>query len=183
MLVRDFAAAERVAVAYPAETLPSVAGAPLPKSYLQGCAVLAAGEPDRARPFLEAARLAMEAETQRSPASAIRHARLGLLYAYLGRGEDAIRSARRATELQPESSDAYGGATYSSFLALVYARTGEADRALELIRRLLATPGPVFFQESGMTLSDLRLRWQWDPLRGDPRFQKILEEAEPSTRR
>ena len=72
---------------------------------------------------------------------------------------------------------------HSSFLALVYARTGEADRALDLIQRLLATPGPVFYQEPGMTLPELRLRWQWDPLRGDPRFQKIVEGAEPVTRR
>ena len=62
-------------------------------------------------------------------------------------------------------------------LALVYARTGETDQAITLIERLLTTPGAVLTINSrshyGITLMDLRLRWEWDPLRSDPRFQKI----------
>ena len=45
-----------------------------------------------------------------SPNSAERHAYLGLLYAFLGRKDDAIREGRRAVELKPESADAYDGA-------------------------------------------------------------------------
>lgn len=182
MIARDFAAAERVASNYQSDTLPSVAGAPLPKSYLQGLALLAAGEPERARGFFETARRAMETEIEKNPGSAIRHARLGMLYAYTGHKEEAIRAGRRATELQPEATDAYGGAFYSSMLALIYTQVGEPAQALALIERLLTIPGAVFHQEAGMTLPELKMRWQWDPLRAEPRFQKIVNGPEPVTR-
>jgi hypothetical protein len=50
-----------------------------------------------------------------------------------------------------------------------------------MIESLLRTPGAVFFAESSITLPELRLRWQWSPLRKDPRFQKILSAPEPQT--
>ena len=183
MLARDFAAAERVAAGYDGEVLPSIVGAPISKSYLQACAVLAQGEPERARVFFESARLAMETDVQKSPSSAVRHARLGLLYSFIGREDEAIREGLKATQLQPESTDAFGGPVYSSMLALIYARCGRNDEALSLIERLLVTPGPVFYHEAGMTLADLRTRWHWDPIRSDPRFQKIINAPEPKTRR
>ena len=183
MLARDFATAELIASGYGGETLPSVIGTPMPRSFLQACAVLAQGEPERANAFFESARQAMEADAQKSPSSAMRRARLGLLYSFMGRKEDAIREGLKATELQPESTDAFGGPVYSSILALIYARTGHQDEALALIERLLVTPGPVHFYGAGMTLADLRSRWQWDPIRHDPRFQKIVSGPEPPTRR
>ncbi|HAF04004.1 MAG TPA: hypothetical protein DCG89_09415 [Spartobacteria bacterium] len=69
----------------------------------------------------------------------------------------------------------------AGFLALIYARTGEPDHALPLIERLLSTPGAVDNFEESITLTDLRLRWEWDPLRKDSRFQKILAGPEPKT--
>jgi hypothetical protein len=74
----------------------------------------------------------------------------------------------------PESKDAVGGPGYASTLAGVYARTGEADQAIALIERLLSTP-------NGIVLAELRLSWEWDPLRNDPRFKKILAGPEPKT--
>jgi hypothetical protein len=49
--------------------------------------------------------------------------------------------------------------------------------------RLLSTPGPVQWPDypMSMTLADLRLRWEWDSLRSNPRFQKILSGPEPET--
>jgi hypothetical protein len=58
---------------------------------------------------------------------------------------------------------------------LVYAQSGEVDQALALIERLLTTPA------GNITLAELRLSWEWDPLRRDPRFQKIVEGPEPKT--
>ena len=72
-----------------------------------------------------------------------RHALLGLLYAYMQRDEDAIREARRAVELEPESQDAFHGAMSAANLAMVYALIGEQDPAITLIERLLSTPGAV----------------------------------------
>ena len=69
------------------------------------------------------------------------HAALGILYAYMGRKEEAIRESRRAVELCPENIDALNGAQCAYNLALVYALTGEVDQALPLVERLLRTPG------------------------------------------
>src|ERR1043166_5181885 len=105
----------------------------------------------------------------------VNHESLGLIYAYMGRKEDAIREAHRAVEMEPESQNAFHGAMRAASLAQVYALTGEADQAITLIERLLTTPGP--FQPTlsySITLAELRLRWEWDSLRKHPRFQKIL---------
>jgi tetratricopeptide (TPR) repeat protein len=112
-----------------------------------------------------------------------RHGLIGLLYAYLHRNEDAIREARRNIELEPESQDAFHGAMAAANLAMVYALIGEQDPAITLIERLLSTPGPFPGTDlpSEITLADLRLRWEWDSLRSNPRFQKILAPPEPKT--
>ena len=99
------------------------------------------------------------------------------------RKEDAIREGRRAVELEPESQNAFHGAAHAANLALVYSLVGEPDQAITLIERLLSTPGPVECSDfpNNITLADLRLRWEWDPLRSNPRFQKILAGPEPKT--
>jgi hypothetical protein len=86
-------------------------------------------------------------------------------------------------ELEPESHDAFHGAVWAGNLALVYALVGEQDQAITLIERLLSTPGPVQWPDFPMniTLADLRLRWEWDSLRSNPRFQKIFARPEPKT--
>ena len=73
------------------------------------------------------------------------------------------------------------GGTVQGFLALIYARNGDADHAIQLVERLLTTPFAVDYCDDSITLSDLRQRWEWDPLRKDPRFQKILASPEPKT--
>ena len=55
------------------------------------------------------------------------------------------------------------------------------DEAISRIERLLTTPFGVDYDDESITLSDLRQRWEWDPLRNDPRFQKILAGPEPKT--
>ena len=86
---------------------------------------------------------AFEESVRDDPDDADRHARLGLLYAYMQRKEDAIREGRRAVELEPESQNAFHGAIWAANLALVYALVGEQDQAITLIERLLSTPGAV----------------------------------------
>jgi TolB-like protein/Flp pilus assembly protein TadD len=177
---RDFAAAEQIVSACQIDPLREGWGPPLPKSYLQGCVDLARGESARALVRFEEARPIFEGYVREAPQNAVRHAQLGVLYAFMGRKEDAIREGRHAVELKPEATDAVLGPLMSSALALIYARTGEIDQAITLIDHLLSTPGCINYDIS-ITLPDLRLRWQWDPLRKDPRFQKILNEPEPKT--
>ena len=126
----------------------------------------------------------LEKRVRDDPDVAAAHARLGLLYAYMQRKEDAIREGRRAVELEPESQDAFHGALYAANLALVYALVGEQDQAITLIERLLSTPGAVHgpgFSGVASRWPSLRLRWEWDSLRSNPRFQKILAGPEPKT--
>lgn len=181
MLARDFETAQAAIDGFPFETLPSVYSGPVPKSYLKGCIALAQGETVRARGFFELARPVMEAETIAHPADALRHARLGLLYAYLGRRTEAIREGDKAVELAPVHEDAFDGPEQLANLALIHARLGDNDRAIAMIESLLRMPGGVFFYEASMSWWELRLRWQWDPLRSDPRFQEILSDPEPPT--
>ena len=103
-----------------------------------------------------------------------------MLYAFMERKEDAIREGLRAAELAPESKDAATGPKAAAQLALIYARTGETDKAVALIEHLLSTPGCLNFDLT-ITQADLRLRWHWDPLRKDPRFQKLVTGPEPKT--
>ncbi|HEX4666652.1 MAG TPA: hypothetical protein VH207_08625, partial [Chthoniobacterales bacterium] len=70
--------------------------------------------------------------------------------------------------------DANDGAIVLCYLALIYARLGENDAAIPLIERLLKTPGAVDSVDYSITPNDLKFRWEWDPLRSDPRFQKLL---------
>ncbi|MGZ5004414.1 MAG: hypothetical protein ACXWG7_02585, partial [Chthoniobacterales bacterium] len=107
----------------------------------------------------------------------------GLTYAYAQRKQDAIREARRAVEMEPESQNAFHGAEWAASLALIDALVGEQDEAIALIERLLTIPGLAIGPPApwDMTLADLRLRWEWDSLRSNPRFQKILAGPEPKT--
>jgi TolB-like protein/DNA-binding winged helix-turn-helix (wHTH) protein/Flp pilus assembly protein TadD len=187
MLERDYATAEKILTEFPLEDFPLAGGAP--KTYYQGRIALARDDIESAQRYFAAATAAMEGWARDDPDDAERHAQLGLLYAYMQRKENAIQEARRAIELEPESQNAFHGAGRTGNLALAYALTGEANQAITLLERLLITPGtvdwPSFLQKSNyaqsITLADLRLRWEWDSLRKDPRFQKILAGPEPKT--
>jgi len=181
LMDRDPDAAEKALAACRLETITSQPGVPLPKSYLQACIDLVRGDNTRAQQNFEAAQPALEKTVADSPHAAVRHAQLGLLYAFMGRKEDALREAQRAVELLPMSRDVIEGAIVQAFQALVFARTGETDKAVSAVERLLTTPFAVDYADDSITVSDLRTRWEWDPLRKDPRFQKILAGPEPKT--
>jgi TolB-like protein/Flp pilus assembly protein TadD len=181
LMDRDPAAAEKALAACRLETIGSQPGVPLPKTYLQGCIDLVRGDNTRAQKNFETARPAFEKIVADSPQDATRRVQLGLVYAFMGRKEDALREAHRALELKPISRDVIEGAVVQGFQALVFARTGETDKAVSEVERLLTIPFAVDYADEAITLSDLRTRWEWDPLRDDPRFQKILAGPEPKT--
>jgi serine/threonine protein kinase/tetratricopeptide (TPR) repeat protein len=180
MLERDYTAAEKVLTDSP-EGFPDAGDAP--KTFYQGRIALARGDIESAQRYFAAARPISEERVRDDPDVAERHAQLGLLYAYMELKEDAVRESRRAIELEPESENAFQGALYAGNLALVYALVGEPDQAITLIERLLSTPGAASYPDypGSITLAELRLRWEWDSLRSNPRFQKILAGPEPKT--
>ena len=179
MLQRDYSAAKKILETSSVnETSYSMAGL-TPKIFLEGCTYVAQGDNASAQKAFEQARPAFEAAVKEAPESAERHASLGWLYALMGRKNDAIAEGRRAVELKPESKDALDGSLMNGYLALIYARVGENDLAIPLIERLLKTSGPVDSANYSITVNDLKYRWEWDPLRNDPRFKQLIAEARP----
>jgi serine/threonine-protein kinase len=181
LMDRDVVAAQKALAACQLDTIASQTGVPLPKSYLQACVDLVRGDAAKARTEFETARPSIEKIVVNSPQDGTRRAQLGLLYAFLGRKEDALREGQRAMELKPITHDVIEGAVVEDFYTLICARLGESDKAISRIERLLTTPFGVDYADESITLSDLRQRWEWDPVRKDPRFQKILAEPEPKT--
>ena len=97
---------------------------------------------------------------------------LGMADAALGHKDEAIREGRRAVELMPVSKDAIRGPLLIQYLAVIYAWTGEKDLALEQLSVAARIPGHLSY-------GHLRLHRYWDPLRSDPRFEKIVASLAP----
>jgi hypothetical protein len=95
---------------------------------------------------------------------------LGLIDAGLGRREEALREGRRAVELLPVEKDQVGGNVMIKYLAMIAAWLGDKDLACEQLA--IALRGP-----SDLSYGQLKLMPFWDPLRGDPQFEKLVEEA------
>jgi TolB-like protein/tRNA A-37 threonylcarbamoyl transferase component Bud32/Flp pilus assembly protein TadD len=98
---------------------------------------------------------------------------IGVVDAALGNKEDAIREGQRAVELMPTSKSAIDGAMMIQYLAVIYAWTGDKDRAIERLTEAVKLPG------NHVTYGHLRLNPFWDPLRGDPRFEAIIASLAP----
>jgi len=176
MLKRDYSEAKKVLQTLPLDELSYTNAGATPRSFFEGCIYLAQGDNVNAQKAFELARPAFEAAVKEAPESSYRHANLGWLYGFMGRKDDAIREGQRAVELKPDWKDAVDGALMNCYLALIYTRVGEKELAIPLITRLLKTPGAVDSVDYSITVNDLKYRWEWDPLRNDPRFQKLLEQ-------
>jgi tetratricopeptide (TPR) repeat protein len=100
------------------------------------------------------------------------HCVLGLIYAGLGRKEEAVREGRRALELTPVAKNAADGPGVLYFFAVICAWTGERDLAIEQLETLAKIPG-------GANYGELRLDPMFDPLKNDPRFEKIVASLAP----
>ncbi len=180
MLQRDFSAAEKMVDASPGKDFPSPDN--FPKEFYLAQVARARGDLGRAERLLAPLEPEVTSWKRENPGDLANDTYLATYYAYRGRKEEAVRAALRAVAAEPESQNAFHGACRLADLAVVYALTGERDKAIALIERLLITSGPVNFTSSdSITLADLRRRWEWDSLRSDPRFQKILAGPEPKT--
>jgi TolB-like protein/Flp pilus assembly protein TadD len=138
-----------------------------PRSFYEGIVYSHLNDKEKARSAFEEARLIAERSLRESPDSATRHVLLGQILAGLGQKEAAIAEGKRAVELLPEAEDALTGPKITRGLAIIYARTGEIDHALQLLEHLLIVP-------AGVTVPLLKLDPVWDPLRADPRFEALI---------
>jgi len=119
-----------------------------------------------------AARVEQEKIVQAEPNYGPEVCVLGLIDAGLGRKEEAIREGRRGLELLPVEKDLPHGMDLIKYLAMIAAWVDDKDLAYEQLA--IALSGP-----SSLTYGELKLMPWWDPLRGDPRFEKIVASLAP----
>jgi len=79
----------------------------------------------------------------------------------------------------PSAKNAVDGLAMEENLAVIQTMFGENSSAISTLTRLLRTPGAGWFRDTPLTPALLRLDPIWDPLRGDPAFQKLCEEKQP----
>ena len=97
---------------------------------------------------------------------------LARIDAELGNKEKAIQEGRTACDMLPPAKDAIGGVLLISNLARIYALTGEKELALKELDTISKLPW-------GPSYGDLRLDPEWDSLRVDSRFEKIVASLAP----
>jgi len=125
-----------------------------------------------AQTAFKAARVEQEKIVQADPNYGPAVCVLGLIDAGLGRKEEAIREGRRGIELLPVEKDLPHGMDLIKYLAMIAAWVGDKDLACEQLA--IALSGP-----SSLTYGELKLMPWWDPLRGDPHFEKIVASLAP----
>jgi len=143
-----------------------------PKSWYQAMIARAKGDSAGVTSALRECREILAQRLVVKPEHARTIAVLAQVDAGLGQKDLAIREAQHAIDLMPISKDIYDGALVLEGLAQVYTWSGEPGRAIELIEKLLSMPGYTNYGR-------LKSHPLWSPLRGDPRFEKIVASLAP----
>jgi TolB-like protein/Tfp pilus assembly protein PilF len=167
LLERKYNEGLQVAESLPDDQLTGLSGGLCAKYYLIGFAQKSLHNENGARAAFLKAKSAAEEQLKRSPDAADAYIQLAKVLAYLGEKDAALAEAQRATELQPESKDAFGGPEITAGVAEVHTILGNNARAIEILDGLLTRP-------SSVTVQFLRVNPIWDPLRNDPDFQALL---------
>ena len=139
-----------------------------------------AGDHAVARETWQQARNELEAFLKDQPQNYSLMGDLALTNMALGDKAAALALAERAVAENPIEKDAGIGPRPIEMLARVAAQTGETDRAIVTLQKLLSIPGGARFRiPLGLTPALLRLDPMFDPLRNDPRFQKLVDDKTP----
>ena len=173
---RDPVAAERALATldYPVMNARGVGAVKFSPAYARGLVARMKGDAAGAHTAFSVARAQQEEAVRTAPDDASKLCFLGLIDASLGRKEEALREGLRAVELLPSTKDALNGTEVLYFYAVICAWTGERDQAIQQLQTLARLP-------AGVSYGEIRLDPFWDPLRGDPRFEKIVASLAPIT--
>jgi serine/threonine-protein kinase len=142
------------------------------RAFVEGVIARMTKDEDKARSAFTAARAEQEKIIEAQPNYGPPLCVLGLIDAALGRKEEALREGQRAVALLPMEKDAINGVAMIKYLAMIAAWVGDNDLACEQLAVAVRPP-------SRLTYGQLKLLPFWDPLRGDPRFEKIVNSLAP----
>ena len=151
----------------PDESLVALPSSSAGKYYAMGIAQKGLGGDGAARAAFGKAKNILEEQLKQKPDDPGLHIQQAKVLARLGEKDAAIAEAQRATDLRPESKDAFDGPRVTEDVAQVYAILGDNARAIELLDGLLSRP-------TGLTLQSLKVNPAWDPIRSDPAFQTLF---------
>jgi TolB-like protein/Flp pilus assembly protein TadD/predicted Ser/Thr protein kinase len=144
------------------------------RTFCEGLVARMTKDEAKARAAFAAARIQQEKLVQAQPNYGPALCVLGVIDAGLGRKEDALREGRRAIELLPVEKESFNGTHMIAYFAVIAAWVGEKDLACEQLA--IATRLP---WHATISYGRLKLLPDWDPLRGDPRFEKIVASLAP----
>jgi tetratricopeptide (TPR) repeat protein len=130
-----------------------------------------AGDAASAHLYADSARVLLEGKIAENPADSRLYSALGYALAVLGKKDEAVRAAQKGVDMMPVSKEAKQGPRRVLDLAIVYAMVGEKDKAIDRLEYLLTIPA------SWVSVPVLKLDPLFDPLRDDPRFQKLIGEG------
>ena len=142
------------------------------RPFVEGVIARMTNDIDKARVAFTAARAEQEKVVRAQPNYGPPLCVLGLIDAALGRKEDALREGRRAVELLPVEKDAINGVRMICYLAMIAAWADEKDLACQQLAIAVNPPAPI-------TYGQLKLMPFWDPLHGEPCFEKIVASLAP----
>jgi serine/threonine-protein kinase len=145
------------------------------RPFVEGVIARMTNDEHNAQLAFTAARAEQEKTVQAEPNYGPAWCVLGVIDAALGRKAEALSEGRRAVELLPVEKDPVNGMVMIKYFAMIAAWVGEKDLACEQLATAVRCP------TSGMDLSygELKLMPWWDPLRGDPCFEKIVASLAP----
>ena len=169
---RDWDAAERAAPVLTQKHSLQWSFPELGRDFWVGLIARLKGDETSARAAFMRARAQQEEEIRGLPDDAGLLVDLGLIDAGLGRKEEALNEGRRAMELLSSVKNSYSEPYVRKSFAIICAWTGERELALGQLEALIKIPG-------SYTYGNFRLSPMWDPLRGDPRFEKIVASLAP----
>jgi TolB-like protein/Tfp pilus assembly protein PilF len=173
---RDPAAAERALVALGDNPCWGDSTIYLSRSFGEGLLARLTKDEARARTAFEAARAQQEKIVQAQPDYGPALCVLGLIDAALGRKDLALDEGRRAIALTPMEKDVCNGSRVLQYFAITAAWAGEKELALQQLEAGLRAPSAAV---KVLSYGALKLLPVWDPLRGDPRFEKIVASLAP----
>jgi TolB-like protein/predicted Ser/Thr protein kinase/Flp pilus assembly protein TadD len=169
---RDWDAAERAAPVLAQKHSLQWSFPELGRDFWVGLIARLKGDETSARAAFMRARAQQEEEIRGHSDDAVLLADLGLIDAGSGRKEEALNEGRRAMELVSSVKNSYSEPYVKKSFAIICAWTGERELALGQLEALIKIPG-------SYTYGNFRLSPMWDPLRGDPRFEKIVASLAP----